>query len=102
MATVDGVWQISDEPVSIQEETTIGKMAIQAVDAEAKTITMSNEDNKINLYRNADIPLMGTIRIKTADQDDVTPEEPLRFYIYKEATVEGPQLPAPSQEIGMI
>ena len=102
MATVDGVWQISDEPVSIQEETTIGKMAIQAVDAEAKTIMMDNKDNKINLYRNADIPLMGTIRIKTADQDDVTPEEPLRFYIYKEATVEAPQLPAPSQEIGMI
>ena len=32
---------------------------------------------------------MEKIRIQTADQDEITPEEPLRFYIYKEMTIEG-------------
>jgi len=102
LATVDGVWQISDEPLAIKEGTTIDKMTIQTVDAEAKAIVMNNEDNKINLYRNADVPLMGNIRIKTADQVDITAEEPLRFYVYKQVVVEEQTAPAPSQEIGLI
>jgi S-layer protein (TIGR01567 family) len=102
LATVDGVWQISDEPLDIKVGTTIDKMAIQTVDADAKTIVMNNEDNKINLYRNADSLLMGNIRIKTADQYEITAEEPLRFYVYKEVTVEGDDAQMPSQEIGLI
>jgi len=63
-------------------------MTIQTVDADEKTIMMDNEDNKITLSRNKDISLMGDIRIKTADQDEITAEEPLRFYVYKPVTIE--------------
>ncbi len=102
LATVDGIWQISDAPINIKEGTTFGKMTIQTVDAAAKMITMNNEMNKISLYRNADIPLMGDIRIKTADQDEISAEEPLRFYIYKEVKMKMPEAHTPSQEIGLI
>ena len=102
MAIVDGVWQISDEPIEIKSGRKIDKMTIQTVDSDAKTIVMNNEDNKINLYRNSNSLLMENIRIKTADQGEISAEEPLRFYVYKEATLEGPETPAPTQEIGLI
>ncbi len=85
LATVDGIWQISDTYTEIEEDTEYDQMTIQTVDAGAKTIIMANEDNKITLSKKKDISLMENIRIKTADQDDA----PLRFYIYKEMTIEG-------------
>ena len=85
LATVNGIWQISDTPTSIKEDTEYDKMTIQTVDADARTITMSNEDNKITLTKKRDVSLMENIRIKTADQD----EGALRFYIYKEMKIEG-------------
>ena len=88
LATVDGIWQISDIPTSIEEDTEYDKMTIQTVDASAMMITMSNEDNKITLTKKKDILLMENIRIKTADQDFYA-ENPLRFYIYKEITEPG-------------
>ena len=94
LATVDGIWQISDTPTSIKEDTEYDKMAIQTVDADAMRITMNNEDNKITLTKKRDVSLMENIRIKTADQDD----QPLRFYIYKEMKIEGDDVavtPAP-------
>jgi S-layer protein (TIGR01567 family) len=102
LAAVDGVWQISDAPVEIKEDTTFDRMKIQTVDSDAKTIMMNNEDNKINLYKNTDSVLMKNIRIKTADQDEISPEEPLRFYVYKEVKVERADAQMPSQEIGLI
>jgi len=56
-------------------------MTIQTVTA--NTITMNNEDNDITLSKNKDISLMPGVSIKTADDDE------LRYYIYKEATIEG-------------
>jgi PGF-CTERM protein len=44
---------------------------------------MNNEDNDITLSKNKDITLMPGVSIKTADDDA------LRYYIYKEATIEG-------------
>ncbi|MGC9515110.1 MAG: hypothetical protein ACP5EL_05595, partial [Methanocrinis sp.] len=52
------------------------------------TIVMDNEDNRITLSKNKDTILMENFRIKTADQDVISSEEPLRWYIYKEATIE--------------
>jgi S-layer protein (TIGR01567 family) len=88
LATVDGIWQISDTYISIKEETEYDKMTIQKVDADAMTIVMNNKDNKVILAKNKDMLLMENIRIKTADQDVITADEPLRFYIYKEMTIE--------------
>ncbi|MGD9566137.1 MAG: S-layer protein domain-containing protein, partial [Methanothrix sp.] len=88
LATVDGIWQISDTITDVEEDTEYDKMTIQSVNADTKTITMDNEDNKITLNKNKDQLLMENIRIKTADQD-FTAEDPLRFYLYKEITEPG-------------
>ncbi len=88
LATVDGIWQISDTYTDVEEDTEYDKMTIQTVNSEAYSIMMNNEDNKITLSNDKDQLLMENIRIKTADQDVITAEEPLRFYIYEEATIE--------------
>ncbi|HON35791.1 MAG TPA: S-layer protein domain-containing protein [Methanothrix sp.] len=81
LATVDGLWQLSDTPKDVSENTEYDKMTIQTVTAD--TITMNNEDNDITLSKNKDITLMPGVSIKTADADE------LRYYIYKEATIKG-------------
>jgi S-layer protein (TIGR01567 family) len=86
---IDGLWQISDSPVSIEEDAIYDKMTIQSVNADTMTIMMNNEDNKITLNKNMDTSLMGGIRIKTADQDWLSAENPLRFYVYRTITVPG-------------
>ena len=81
LATVDGLWQLSDTPEDVSENTEYDKMTIQTVASDS--IIMSNEDNDIILSRNADISLMPGINIRTADADD------LRYCIYKEITEPG-------------
>ena len=87
LATVDGIWQISDTYTDVEEDTEYDKMTIQTVSPEDYSIMMNNEDNKITLSKDKDQSLMENIRILTADQD-ATAEDPLRFYIYEEATIE--------------
>ena len=89
LATVNGIWQISDTVTDVSQDTEYDKMTIQTVNGATMTITMNNDDEKITLSKDKDILLMEKIRIKTADQDEITAEEPLRFYIYKEMTIEG-------------
>jgi S-layer protein (TIGR01567 family) len=91
LATVDGIWQISDVAASVKVDDEYGKMRIKAVTAEG--ITMDNKDNSITLSKNKQIDLMEGVKIKTADQDDVTAENPLRYYIYKDVTIEGAAAP---------
>ena len=86
-AIVDGIFQISDTPVAISTDQKYGKMSIRNVDATNMVVTMDNKDNQIILTKNKDIPLMGKIHIKTADQDG-TAAAPLRYYIYSEETYE--------------
>ncbi len=87
LATVDGLFQISETPIIIRHDQRYGKMSIRNVNATAMTITMDNKDNPITLSRNKDIPLMNNIHIKTADQE-ITDEQPLRYYIYSEETLQ--------------
>ena len=81
VATVDGIWQISDVPTEIQADTQYGKMTIMSIDANSGVITMGNKDNTIILTRKSDIELMSGIHIRTADNDT------LRYYIYRTETV---------------
>ena len=83
LATVDGLWQLSDEAKDVSENTEYDKMTIQTVNADS--IMMNNEDNDITLSKNKDITLMPGVSIKTADSDD----DALRYYPYKEVTIEG-------------
>jgi S-layer protein (TIGR01567 family) len=82
LATVDGIWQISDTATEVKVDTEYGKMRIATVSAD--TITMDNKDNTITLSKNKKIDLMEGVMIQTADADT------LRYYIYKLATITAP------------
>ena len=66
----------------------MNKMSIRLVDPTAMTIIMDNKDNPITLTRNKDIALMDNIHVKTADQDDTSDSNPLRYYIYSNESCE--------------
>ena len=83
LATVDGLWQLSDNPRNVSENTEYDKMTIQTVTN--NSISMDNEDNDITLSKNKDITLMPGVAIKTADSDN----DDLRYYLYKEITEPG-------------
>ena len=83
LASIDGVWQISDTPLAVKADTQYEKLTIRTVDATAGTITMDNKDNAVTLSKNKDVVLMPGISIQTADNDT------LRFFIYKPVTIEG-------------
>ena len=83
LASIDGVWQISDTPTEVKADTQYGKMTIDSVDATNGIISMNNKDNPVTLSKNKDTELMPGIRIKRADNDT------LRFYIYKLITEPG-------------
>jgi len=83
LASVDGIWQISDTPAEVKADTNYDKMTITGIDATTGVITMNNKDEPVTLTKNKDTVLMPGVNIKTADNDT------LRFYIYKPVTVEG-------------
>jgi S-layer protein (TIGR01567 family) len=87
-ATADGIWQISDTPISINPGKQYDKMSIRNVDPSAMTINMDNKDNAIALSKNKNITLMQNIYLRTADQDVIDEANPLRYYIYTLVTIE--------------
>ena len=76
LATIDGLWQLSDEPISVKEMTSFGKLTI--TDIAANHIAMSNIGNSITLSKNKYVSLAGDIYLRTADSDQ------LRYYIVRE------------------
>lgn len=76
LATIDGLWQLSDEPISVKEMTSFGKLTIS--DIGARQISMNNIGNPITLSKNKYISLAGDIYLQTADFDQ------LRYYIVRE------------------
>ncbi|MGA9098105.1 MAG: S-layer protein domain-containing protein, partial [Methanotrichaceae archaeon] len=58
IATVDGVFQISDTPTSIATGQQYDKMSIRSVDPTTMTVVMDNKDNPITLSKDKDIKLM--------------------------------------------
>lgn len=81
LATVDGLWQLSETPVYVAEGAEYDKMTVQSVTDDA--ITMANQGAEITLGRNKDVSIMPGMRIRTADADA------LRYYIYREITDPG-------------
>ena len=81
IATVDGIWQISDMPTDVRADTQYGKMRIRSVDANNGAITMDNKDNQVILMKKSDVELMPNIHIRTANNDT------LRYYIYRTETI---------------
>jgi S-layer protein (TIGR01567 family) len=83
LASIDGIWQISDAPTEVKADTQYGKMTVNSVDATNGIITMNNKDNAVTLSKNKDTEIMPGVHILTADNDI------LRFFIYKPVTIEG-------------
>ena len=96
IASVDGEFQISDTPDSVKTDAQYDKMSIRTTDPTAGTIMMDNKDNAITLSKNKDTVLMQNIHIKTADQDVIDANNPLRYYIYTAATIANQTAPAPA------
>ncbi len=64
IATVDGVFQISETPTSIAEGEQYDRMTIKDFDPADMNIIMDNKDNQIRLIKKIDILLMNDIYIK--------------------------------------
>jgi len=80
-AIVDGVWQISGEPISVKPDMSYDKMRIRSNDATNGVISMDNKDNAMTLNRNRDVSLFPGIGLRTADNDS------LRFFIYRQESI---------------
>ncbi len=89
IATIDGIFQISDKPTQLKSGQKFDKMSIRNVNPTTMTITMDNKDNQITLSKNKDVVLMQNISIKTSNQDDISAADPLRYYVYKKYTEPG-------------
>ncbi|KQC15885.1 MAG: S-layer protein domain-containing protein [Methanothrix sp.] len=109
LVTVDGLWQISEDLISIKEGDEWDEMIVSDLDLDEMTITMTSEDRTISFTRGRSRHLMGDIGIRTADQDEVNnsinattgrPEDPLRFWIYRE--VEDPGIRELRGRIGEV
>jgi S-layer protein (TIGR01567 family) len=94
IATVDGEFQISDTATPLKSDQQYDKMSIRNVNPTDYTITMDNKDNQVTLSKNKDVVLMQDIYIKTADQDLIDDANPLRYFIYKAASIEAATQPA--------
>ena len=89
IATVDGEFQLSDTVTPLKSEQQYDKMSIRNVNPTDMIITMDNKDNQVTLSKNKDVVLMQKIYIKTADQDTIDANSPLRYYMYKKYTEPG-------------
>jgi S-layer protein (TIGR01567 family) len=81
LATIDGVWQISDTPTEIKVGAQYDKMTIMTVDAINGVITMNNKDKAVTLQRNKNIAILDGINIRTAKML-ISKKNPLRYRIY--------------------
>lgn len=88
IATVDGIFQISDATTSLKAGQQYEMMSVLEVNPTAMTVKMDNKGNKFILSKNKDIRLMGNIYINTADQGDISADNPLRYYLYKYVTID--------------
>lgn len=79
VAFLKGIFQISDTPTRIKVADQFAKMEVRSVSGNA--ITMSN-DGSIGLDKNKNDVLMGNLRLKVADNDN------LRFYFAVDVTAE--------------
>lgn len=84
---INGLWQISENPISVREGDHYGIMTVSSIDSAKGIITLNNEGIDIALSNDRNIPIMDGMFIKTADpgwdEGDV-----LRYYLYSEAYID--------------
>ncbi|TFH52062.1 MAG: S-layer protein [Methanothrix sp.] len=81
--TVNGIWQLSEKSTPVNLGAKFNGMSVDEVDGNAGTITLNNAGMPITLQKKSDVPLIGDLHLKAADNDT------LGFYIYREATEPG-------------
>lgn len=82
---IDGVYQISDTPISIDIGQQYDKLTIESIHAASMEITMDNKDNPVTLSSNKYIPLIGKLYIRTANQNIIGAQHPLKYCLCKKA-----------------
>ena len=65
LATIDALFQVSDNPESVEEGQVYDKMKITSLSSDS--ITMTNRDNAISLGQNRIITVMGNLQFQVAD-----------------------------------
>jgi S-layer protein (TIGR01567 family) len=98
IATVDGIFQLSETPTSIKAGQHFDMMSVNEVNPSTMAIKMDNKDNKIIIRKNKNILLMSDIYISVADQDDISAVNPLRYYIYKNVDIKEEALASKEQQ----
>jgi len=89
LATVDGIFQLSEISRPIDEGSRYDAMRVSNFNPSQMSITMDNRDRSIRLNKNKDAVLMEGIWIRVANPEDTEEGKPLRFYVYKKITEEG-------------
>lgn len=86
LATIDGIWQISDRFTPVKSGSKMGIMKIKEVNPTDgdMIIKMKSEDRTLNAAGGRTKNIMGDYCIRFADQND---QKPLRFYMIKNVTV---------------
>ena len=82
VATIDGIWQISDEPISLKAGEKLGLMTV--VDASEAGLSLASED-PLTINKGQDLQIMGSLYLRAADQEMVDADNPLRYYPYIKA-----------------
>jgi len=82
VATIGGLWQISDEPISLKAGEKLGLMTV--VDASEAGLSLASED-PLTINKGVDLQIMGSLYLRAADQEMVDADDPLRFYPYIKA-----------------
>jgi S-layer protein (TIGR01567 family) len=86
LATIDGIWQISDNLTPIEYGSSSGLMKIMETEISPgkMILKMESKDKTIRAAKGRNESIMGDYFIRFADQDD---EKPLRFYVMKNVIV---------------
>jgi S-layer protein (TIGR01567 family) len=88
---VDGIWQISENPIQVSKDSHYGIMTVSSVDSASGVITLDNQDNSLTLSKDKNIPLMGDLRIRTADQDNINDTDPIRYCMASDIEIAYPE-----------
>lgn len=92
LATVDGIFQISENPESVKSGMKIDRMTISEVDSTYGIITLENLEDTITINRGMDEPLMKGIHIRSEDEKIAGDTSPFRFFVYKKVSDSGSYL----------
>ena len=90
IAELKAIWQISEDVIKVGSGTDLSRvMAIDSVNSNEgqMAIEARNVESTMRLGKDKTIALMADYYIKTADQEEVSQSNPLRFFVFKGVTV---------------